>query len=87
MSEGQLEAKMVIEDNNIYRIKYYYTDNHWIDHSIITIDWEDYNIRYKKKDLDNLKLHILQYIRTQLKKKEWRMPFKMWLKTFNWLYR
>lgn len=87
MSEGQLEAKTVIENNSIYKIKYYYTDNHWIDHSVIVFDWDEYIIRYKKKDLDKIKLHILQYIRREMKhKKETRMPFKMWLKDFKYLY-
>lgn len=86
MSEGQLEAKLVIENNSIYKMSYYYTDNHWIDHSIITIEWKDYIVRYRKKDLENLKLHILRYIRKEMKKKDDRIPFKMWLKSFNWLY-
>lgn len=86
MAEWQLEAKMIIENNSIYKLKYYYTDNHWIDHSMITFEWEDYIVRYKKKDLDDLKYHILRYIRTYKKEKD-RMPFKMYLKTFNWLYR
>lgn len=88
MSEGQLEAKITLEDNNLYKIKYYYTDNHWIDHSVITFEWEDYIIRYKKKDLEKIKVHIIQYMNRFRRKKDWEdMPFKMWLKTFNWLYR
>lgn len=85
MSEWQLEAKTVIENNSIYKIKYYFTDNHWIDHSVIVFEWQEYIIRYKKKDLDKIKLHILQYIRKEMRSRN-RMPFKMWLKTFKWFY-
>lgn len=86
MSEGQLEAKIILEDNNLYKIKYYFTDNHWIDHSVIIFEWEEYIIRYKKKDFDDIKAHIVEYMR-KYRKKDWdNMPFKMWLKTFKWFY-
>jgi len=86
MSEWQLEAKIILEDNNLYKIKYYFTDNHWIDHSVIIFEWKEYIIRYKKKDFDDIKAHIVEYMR-KYRKNDWNnMPFKMWLKTFKWFY-
>ena len=85
MSEWLLEAKMNVENNNVYKIDYYYTDNHWIDHSVITFKWESHNIRYKKKDLDKVKEIGVSYIMRE-KKDEW-LPFKMWLKNFKIFYR
>ena len=86
MSGEKVETKVTIEDNNLYKINYYYTDNHWIDHGIIIFEWKEYIIRYKKKDLEKIKTHIIEYMRKK-KKKDWEnMPFRMWLKTFKWFY-
>jgi len=88
MSGERVETKITIEDNNLYKIKYYYTDNHWIDHSIITFEWKDYIIRYKKKDINDIKTHIIEYMRKYRKNNcDENMPFRMWLKNFKWFYR
>lgn len=81
---------MIVEDNSLYKLNHIYTDRRWIDHYKLIFEWKEYTIRMKKKSIDDFKVHVIKFVNKYRKNKHldvWEdMPFKMWLKTFKWLY-